>query len=215
MVASDDARRRTRLNGAQNASASACWARDGDACAPCARERTRASEVPLCDAHLRRGDDALRVVTHPTLGGKILVAAVDLPKGYKSVYFGERKSWRACGRAGRDHAMHFRPRAGVIDPTPLGEGAQLQFMANPGPNEVSNNRSTNVFFGDAKCERGTIVGREFILTKPVKRGEQLLQWYGAEWFASRNIKRLDVGCEEFPADRKRARRALGDATNAP
>ena len=87
----------------------------------------------------------MTVVTHPDFGDKVLVAARDLPKGYKTVYFGERKTWRECGRKGRDHAMHFRAGGGVIDPTPLGEAAQLQYMSNPGPNEVSNNRSTNVF----------------------------------------------------------------------
>ncbi|CAL57101.1 unnamed product [Ostreococcus tauri] len=194
-----------RLNGAQSRGAAHCWATRADG-EPCARPSTSTCEIPYCDFHLKRGDEALEVRAHPSLGGKILVAARDLPRGYKTVYLGERKSWRECGRKGRDHAMHFLSRGGVIDPTPLGHAAQLQFMANPGPNEVSNNRSTNVFFGDARDPVGTLVGREFILFRPVPKGHQLLQWYGAEWFASRDIKRLDVGCEKYPAERKRGRR---------
>ena len=184
--------------------------------------------LPYCAEHLERGDEALRVVKHPVFGDKILIATRDLPKGYKTVYFGERKTWRECGRAGRDHAMHFRSGGGVIDPCPLGDAAQLQFMSNPGPNEVSNNRSTNVFFGDTRCPKRTLVGREFILSRDVKKGAQLLQWYGADWFNSRDIKRLDVGCDVYPAERKKRKqeradhpnrepsraKVLGDATNA-
>lgn len=206
----------TRLHGAQARGTAWCWATrpDGSICG--ARSDAAASCLPYCAEHLTRGDEAMTVVTHPDFGDKILVAARNLPKGYKTVYFGERKTWRQCGRKGRDHAMHFRAGGGVIDPTPLGESAQLQYMSNPGPNEVSNNRSTNVFFGDTRAPKGTIVGREFILSRAVPRGAQLLQWYGADWFASRDIKRMDVGCALFPAERKRGREkvALGDATNA-
>ena len=121
------------------------------------------------------------------------------------MYWGERKSWRDCGRAGRDHAMNFRSGGGVIDPTPCGVSSQLQFMSNPGPNEVVNNRSTNVCFGDTRCPKGTIVGREFMLCRAVKKDEQLTQWYGAEWFHSRGIVRLDTGTAEHPAPRKRVK----------
>ena len=101
--------------------------------------------------------------------------------------------------------MHFRAGGGAaIDPTPLGEAAQLQYMSNPGPNEVSNNRSILCLLS-AKRAPGTIVGREFILSRAVPRGMQLLQWYGADWFSSRDIKRMDVGCSLFPAERKRGR----------
>jgi hypothetical protein len=211
-----DAPTPTRLNGAQARGTAWCWATRADGSICGARADASSSCLPYCAEHLKRGDEAMTVVTHPGFGDKVLVAARDLPKGYKTVYFGERKTWRECGRKGRDHAMHFRAGGGVIDPTPLGEAAQLQYMSNPGPNEVSNNRSTNVFFGETRAPKGTIVGREFILSRAVPRGTQLLQWYGADWFSSRDIKRMDVGCSLFPAERKRGREkiALGDATNA-
>jgi hypothetical protein len=190
----------TRLNGAQARGTEWCWAtrRDGSVCGAAA-----SSCVPYCAKHLERGDEAFRVVTHPTFGDKILIATRDLPRGYKTVYFGERKSWRECGRRGRDHAMHFKSGGGVIDPTPLGASAQLQFMSNPGPNEVSNNRSTNVFFGDTRAPKGSIVGREFTLCRDVKAGSQLTQWYGADWFRSRDIARVDVGVPKYPVERKK------------
>jgi hypothetical protein len=218
----------TRLRGAQARGLQWCWATRANGSICGARADHAKSCLPYCAEHLRRGDEALRVVKHPVFGDKILIATRDLPKGYKTVYFGERKTWRECGRAGRDHAMHFRSGGGVIDPCPLGMAAQLQFMSNPGPNEVSNNRSTNVFFGDTRSPKNTIVGREFILSRDVKKGAQLLQWYGADWFNSRDIKRLDVGCDIYPAERKKRKRehvecakratkhgnVLVDATNA-
>ena len=218
----------TRLRGAQAKGVSWCWATRANGSICGARADCENSCLPYCAEHLERGDEALRVVKHPVFGDKILIATRDLPKGYKTVYFGERKTWRECGRAGRDHAMHFRSGGGVIDPCPLGDAAQLQFMSNPGPNEVSNNRSTNVFFGDTRCPKRTLVGREFILSRDVKKGAQLLQWYGADWFNSRDIKRLDVGCDVYPAERKKRKqeradhpnrepsraKVLGDATNA-
>ena len=194
----------TRLNGAQARTREYCWATrvSGEVCG----ERSEpGSSLPYCATHRARGDEAFKIVAHPTLDGKILVATRDVPRGYKTVYWGERKSWRECGRAGRDHAMNFRSGGGVIDPTPCGVSSQLQFMSNPGPNEVVNNRSTNVCFGDTRCPKGTIVGREFMLCRAVKKDEQLTQWYGAEWFHSRGIVRLDTGTAEHPAPRKRVK----------
>ena len=194
----------TRLNGAQARTQEYCWATRASG-EVCGERSDPGSSLPYCATHRARGDEAFQIVSHPTLDGKILVATRDLPRGYKTVYWGERKSWRDCGRAGRDHAMNFRSGGGVIDPTPCGVSSQLQFMSNPGPNEVVNNRSTNVCFGDTRCPKGTIVGREFMLCRAVKKDEQLTQWYGAEWFHSRGIVRLDTGTAEHPAPRKRVK----------
>ena len=192
----------TRLNGAQARTLQYCWATtvNGEICGS---RREPGSSLPYCARHRARGDDAFEIVPHPTLDGKVLVATRDLPKGYKTVYWGERKSWRECGRAGRDHAMCFRRGGGVIDPTPCGDASQLQFMSNPGPNEVTNNRSTNVCFGDTRSPKGTLVGREFMLCRAVKKNEQLTQWYGASWFHSRGIARVDTGTDAYPAPRRR------------
>ena len=79
--------RKTRLNGQQNAGTDYCWAmcKSGT---PCSRRCQSESPVPYCTDHLKRGDDAFRTEDH-FLAGKILVANFDLPKGYKTVYFGE------------------------------------------------------------------------------------------------------------------------------
>ena len=39
--------------------------------------------VPMCQTHMRAGDGALKVVSHPVFG-KILIARYDLPKGYRT-----------------------------------------------------------------------------------------------------------------------------------
>ena len=51
--------------------------------------------VPYCDKHLKSGDGALRVVTHP-LFGKALVARYDLPANYRMAYWGIRGKCASC-----------------------------------------------------------------------------------------------------------------------
>ena len=166
------------------------------------------------DPYHQKGDGAFRVVPHP-VAGQVLVANFDIPKGYKTVFWGTRKRWRDT-KEGEDYAMTFRSNGGVIDPTTHKEGSQMQFMSCPGPNERMNMRSTNEFFG-ATYEKG-LVGREFLVTEDVKKNHQLLIWYGAQWFNSRDIKRIDVGTKKYPATLKRSASTsavapLGDATN--
>lgn len=120
----------------------------------------------------------------------MLVANFDIPKGYKTIFWGTRKRWRDT-KEGEDYAMTFRSNGGVIDPTTHKEGSQMQFMSCPGPNERMNMRSTNEFFG-ATYEKG-LVGREFVVTEDIPKNHQLLIWYGAQWFDARDIKRIDVG----------------------
>eukprot|EP00958_Prasinococcus_capsulatus_P012167 scaffold1209_cov350-Prasinococcus_capsulatus_cf.AAC.3 len=65
-----------------------CYATDAKHGRPCSRAAS--SHIPYCSQHCQAGDGSLRVVAHP-FAGKILVARRDLPKGYKIVYWGERK----------------------------------------------------------------------------------------------------------------------------
>ena len=51
--------------------------------------------IPYCDKHLKSGDGALRVVTHP-LFGKALVARYDLPANYRMAYWGIRGKCASC-----------------------------------------------------------------------------------------------------------------------
>ena len=74
---------------------------------------------------------------------------------------------------------------GVIDPTTHKEGSQMQFMSCPGPNERMNMRCTTPtkFYG-ATYEKG-LVGREFMVMEDIPKNHQLLIWYGAQWFETR------------------------------
>lgn len=100
------------------------------------------------------------MVPHPR-AGHVLVANFQIPKGYKTVFWGTRKTWKATENTeGEDYAMCFRSNGGVIDPTTHKLGSQMQFMSNPGPNERQNMRSTNEFFG--KTHELGLVGREFL-----------------------------------------------------
>ena len=145
---------------------------------------------------MREGDGALMVLDHPTNEevGKIVVARIDLPKGYKMVYWGKRCRWRGCKAP--DKAMSFLPNGGVIDPSGLA-GQQVQYMACPGPGERSNTKCTGVCFG--KTYDTKLVGREFETSEAVKKDHQLLQWYGSkEWFEARDIPRTNVGTPQYP-----------------
>lgn len=163
---------------------------------------------------------------HP-LAGLCLVANFDIPKGYKTVFWGTRKRWRDTeNKEGGDYAMSFRTNGGVIDPTTHKEGSQMQFMNNPGPNERMNMRSTDRFFGathekdptDKTGKRGGLVGREFVVMDDVRKNHQLLIWYGSQWFNARGIPRIDVGLPRYPATLKRVASReklspLADTTN--
>lgn len=189
---------------------------------------------PAKTLHSQGGDGAFRIVPHPR-AGHVLVANFDIPRGYKTVFWGTRKTWKATeGKEGEDYAMCFRTNGGVIDPTTHKRGSQMQFMSNPGPNERQNMRSTNEFYG--KTYEDGLVGREFVVMHDVKKNHQLLIWYGYSWFDARGIDRIDVGTKRYPAtlretkDEKDAKKAkkkssvaktakaakppLGDATNA-
>lgn len=108
---------------------------------PCSKRKDPECALPFCKAHREKGDGAFRKVPHP-LAGLCLVANFDIPKGYKTVFWGTRKRWRDTeNKEGGDYAMSFRTNGGVIDPTTHKEGSQLQFMSCPGPNEKMNMRS--------------------------------------------------------------------------
>ena len=68
---------------------SKCWATlsSGNSClAQCSRD----DGIPYCEKCFAKGDQAVRVMDHPDrpdIFGKILVARVDIPKGYKIVYW--------------------------------------------------------------------------------------------------------------------------------
>eukprot|EP00213_Chloropicon_mariensis_P001420 CAMPEP_0197480256 /NCGR_PEP_ID=MMETSP1309-20131121/39988_1 /TAXON_ID=464262 /ORGANISM="Genus nov. species nov., Strain RCC998" /LENGTH=275 /DNA_ID=CAMNT_0043022177 /DNA_START=43 /DNA_END=870 /DNA_ORIENTATION=+ len=195
--------RKLRRKVNQNSGRSYCWATCVETNQPCTERVPEDSNIPYCLHHLRAGDSAIEVIDHPTNKdvGKIVVARVDLPKGYKLVYWGRRVRWKGC--KGEDRAMSYLQNGGVIDPYDC-EGQQLQYMACPGPSERCNTKCTDVCFGKTYDTR--FVGREFETSEPVKKNHQLLQWYGSkDWFEAREIPRTNVGTEEHPAPQRRVK----------
>ncbi|WZN60010.1 hypothetical protein HKI87_02g15380 [Chloropicon roscoffensis] len=204
MAGADSAKRRLRRNINQNLGRDYCWATEAATGQPCTSRSAEGSNLPYCERHRREGDGAIQVLDHPEDHGvgKIVVANIDLPKGYKFVYWGKRCRWRGC--KGEDRALSFRANGGVIDPLNC-EGQQLQFMACPGPSERSNTKCTDVCFGRTYDKQ--LIGREFETIEPVKRKHQLLQWYGSkDWFESRGIPRTNVGTAAYPAPQRKKRR---------
>ena len=194
--------RRMRLDGLQNYCTEYCWAMDKSG-TPCKKKTQKKCPVPYCSKHLRCGDDAFSTREHPLGIGKILIASFDLPKNYKMVYFGTRKPVRKLNKLRKDYMLSFWRGGGVIDPQDCPVSSKLQYMSNPGPQERSNVTCTNRMFGDTRDEG--IVGREYKTTEFIPKGTQMLQFYGPQWFASRDIEKINVGTKKYPAPLKRKR----------
>lgn len=192
----------------QNAGTHYCWATVGSTGEPCRHRAIPGQNLPLCKKHLEGGDNAMKVVKHqnPKIG-KVLVAGRDLPKGYRLVYWGQRVAWHKVKGVREDYSMTFLENGGVIDPVGL-EGQQAMYMSCPGPGEVSNVKSTNECFGRARDDK--LVGRVFETTMPVPKNTQLVQWYGAQWFNSRNMVRANSGTSKYPAPQRKPRTPKAD-----
>ena len=194
--------RRMRLDGLQNYGTEYCWALDKSG-TPCEKKAQKKCPVPYCAKHLRVGDDAFSTREHPLGIGKILIANFDLPKNYKMVYFGTRKPVRKLNKLRKDYMLSFWQGGGVIDPQDCPVSSKLQYMSNPGPAERSNVTCTDRMFGDTRDEG--IVGREYKTTEFIPKGTQMLQFYGPQWFASRDMEKINVGTNKYPAPLKRKR----------
>ncbi len=194
--------RRMRLDGLQNHGTEYCWALDKSG-TPCEKKAQKRCPVPYCAKHLRVGDDAFSTREHPLGIGKILIANFDLPKNYKMVYFGTRKPVRKLNKLRKDYMLSFWQGGGVIDPQDCPVSSKLQYMSNPGPAERSNVTCTDRMFGDTRDEG--IVGREYKTTEFIPKGTQMLQFYGPQWFASRDMEKINVGTNKYPAPLKRKR----------
>ena len=194
--------RRMRLDGLQNYGTEYCWALDKSG-TPCEKKAQKKCPVPYCAKHLWVGDDAFSTTEHPLGIGKILIANFDLPKNYKMVYFGTRKPVRKLNKLRKDYMLSFWQGGGVIDPQDCPVSSKLQYMSNPGPAERSNVTCTDRMFGDTRDEG--IVGREYKTTEFIPKGTQMLQFYGPQWFASRDMEKINVGTNKYPAPLKRKR----------
>jgi len=90
-----------------------CWA-SRSAGQPCLESCNRDDGIPYCDRCFASGDAALKVVMHdtsPETFNKILIAAIDLPKGYKFVYWGDLLRASEVRRKARDHMIEFVPNS--------------------------------------------------------------------------------------------------------
>ena len=165
----------------------------------------KATPVPYCEKHLELGDDALKVYMHPKGFGKILVARFNLPKGYRMVYHGVRRSTGSDDDLDpdEDRTLWFYPTPGgdvngYLDPTNC-PGSVLQFAANGGPGEVANLKQNDRAFG---YRNGAYGGMEYEAKMWIPAGTQLVHHYGSSWWKDRpELTRCNVGtvswCQRF------------------
>jgi hypothetical protein len=158
--------------------------------------------VPYCKAHMKSGDPSLKVAMHP-FAGKILVAARDLPKGYRLALWGRCTSDTKIS----DKKMEWAFDLGsgwMLDPT--GEkGSMVQYCPCAGPNEVAAVASSG-----SKRGKGNKFGSwAFVTKEALPAGWQVTMQYGNTpkesdtFFEERGIKRIDVGTTEYPALRRK------------
>mmetsp|Transcript_105636 Transcript_105636/g.340681 ORF Transcript_105636/g.340681 Transcript_105636/m.340681 type:complete len:224 (-) Transcript_105636:94-765(-) len=168
---------------------------------PCCR-KTGAAGVPYCKEHMRSGDPSLCVVEHH-LAGKILVAARDLPKGYRAALWGRLKRKKEMRSAGMEWAFDFQ-NGWMLDPTGC-KGSLVQFCACPGPNEAAAVLATSTSWTDA----GDYGSWVFVTKEALPRHWQLTMQYGNNskgseaFFTERGLTRVDVGTELYPALRRK------------
>lgn len=120
----------------------------------------------------------MKLARHPQCG-RILVARHDLPKGYRLVYHGVRRSVRDLHSvdAEEDRTIWFYPDEkvnGFLDPAGI-YGCVMQFAACTGPGELANLKQSGRTYGGRGCKYG---GVEYITKMPVPKGSQLVHWYG-------------------------------------
>lgn len=169
--------------------------------------------VPYCKNCMKHGDAAVKAIPHPTIPqvGNILIAARDLPVGYRFVYWGTRTVESGDNKnfmEEDDRAIDFTygyKKCGLINPGPH-KGAVLQFAATPGPNERYNMVCSEHHFGMYNDE---IVGRLYTLVRPVLKNHQICHEYGRGWLEERGIKPCNMGTPEYPITRKLCDMSLG------
>jgi len=159
--------------------------------------------IPYCAACRKNGDPSLLVADHPKFG-KILVAKRDLPKGYRTAWWGDRLNQKEVPEADWEWALD--TTKGVINARPYQNGSLLQFSACPGPHE-----RVTLWMGpkcDSNLDSSSLTCLMFSTTMPVPANHQLCMMYNEsekstnEFFEERGIKRCDVGTKKYPCIRK-------------
>lgn len=202
---------------ASNRKSVCCWAhtRSGTRCQSLVRSREEEPiPIPYCNLHLKSGDHALKVVSHP-IAGKCLIARYDLPPKYRMAFYGIRGKCPTSDKEDRS-ISYYPPNPmtgyntcpktkllktdnynGVLNPKHTGD--VIQYAACPGPSERQNIRSTFRYWGK---RNGRLGGLEFVTLEQVPKNTQLCHWYGAGWWSARKIKRIDVGTKRYPAPKR-------------
>mmetsp|Transcript_38260 Transcript_38260/g.103630 ORF Transcript_38260/g.103630 Transcript_38260/m.103630 type:complete len:219 (-) Transcript_38260:38-694(-) len=158
--------------------------------------------VPYCAKCMKTGDPSLRVVDHPK-AGKILIAARDLPKGYRVALWGRARKKKDVKAKAMEWSFDIT-NGWMIDPTGC-RGSLVQFCACPGPNEAAAIYGTPT----TRCDHTAYGCWVFITGQPLPRMWQLTMQYGSnskgsdEFFKERGLTRLDVGTPKYPALRRK------------
>mmetsp|Transcript_37973 Transcript_37973/g.107320 ORF Transcript_37973/g.107320 Transcript_37973/m.107320 type:complete len:213 (+) Transcript_37973:41-679(+) len=166
---------------------------------PCGN-RAHDKAVPYCCEHMLKGDPAFRVVNHPR-AGKILVAARDLPAGYRATLWGKLIREKDLPPKSLEWSFQVANKW-YVDPT-KSAGSLVQFCPCPGPSEVAAVTTS----GEER--RGKEFGsRSFMLNTGLPKGWQVTMQYGNNskesntFFEERGIARVDVGTACHPALRR-------------
>jgi len=145
----------------------------------------------------------LKVAKHPR-AGKILVAARDLPAGYRIPLWGRVTGKKDLSEKAMEWAFDVTGGK-FLDPTPY-KGSMIQFCPCPGPNEVAVLSSIPV----TPPKKGAKFGFwPFILNQNVPKNFQMTLQYGSNskesdtFFTERGIERLDVGLKQYPTVRRK------------
>lgn len=164
--------------------------------------------VVYCKECMRTGDPALKVVSHP-LAGKCLVAARDLPKGYRVALWGHAR--RQKDMTSKAMEWGFDITGGwFLDPTKC-KGSLVQFCPCAGPNEVAAITPVS----GAHNRGGKYGSWPFVLGHKLKKNWQVTMQYGEtpkdsdNFFLERGITRVDVGTKKNPAIRRKNAPRLG------
>jgi len=158
--------------------------------------------VPYCKEHMRTGDPSLKVVTHPK-AGKILIAARDLPKGYRIALWGHAKRRKDVSDKGMEWAFDITG-GWFLDPTKC-PGSLVQFCPCAGPNEAA----ALLVIPNTASRGGKYGSWPFITREKLPKNWQVTMQYGSNskesdvFFEERGIKRVDVGTKAYPALRRK------------
>jgi len=160
--------------------------------------------LPHCKRCMRKGDPSLKIVKHPKFG-KCLIAARDLPKGYKVIWYGKRHGNHKTV-PDPDWEWALTSSKGIINARPFKESSLMAYAQCAGPSEIATLNYSPDF--DVLLAKEDVTCLVFMLLCDLPKNHQVVHIYDQGpktadiWFKERGIKRCDVGCKKFPAIKK-------------